>query len=537
MKRTQILPKVMIILLVIIGLASCDEDFTSLDSEVINKPINDILDETKTVVTYSRKFLPVATNGLPTYQLGVYNDPVYGKSTVTLQSQVTLSENNPDFGVDVELDSVVLYIPYFSNLEINDGIRSFTLDSIYGNQPIDIKIYESNFFLRDLDPDSNFEDPQLYYSNQAAQFEGFLGQELASIEDFKPSASEIVFFEDDSDKEMRINPGLYQKLPNDFFQEKIIDQEGMSALLNNNNFREFFRGLYFDVQSSSNDGSLFLFDMDEAFITLYYTRNSTSDTDDNSGPDETDDDGRAEDTFNLRFASQNVNVFKNDLNPGIASDLFNPDFENGEETLYVRGGDGIVTIIELFGKTDEISFIDGAEVLEPNGVSDELDRLREDEWLITEANLKFYIDKDKVTGGSQEPERLSIYDAVNGSVLADYAQDVTGGYEDVDAYNQHLGRIVRDSDDNGEYYEMNITHHLKNLINRDSTNIPLALVVSSNVTIQEYQSLQNPQSPGIFKVPAATVVSPEGTVLYGNNTTNEAKRLKLQIYYTEINED
>ena len=84
---------------------------------------------------------------------------------------------------------------------------------------------------------------------------------------------------------------------------------------------------------------------------------------------------------------------------------------------------------------------------------------------------------------------------------------------------------------------MNITHHLKNLINRDSTNIPLALVVSSNVTIQEYQSLQNPQSPGIFKVPAATVVSPEGTVLYGNNTTNEAKRLKLQIYYTEINED
>ena len=537
MKRTLILPKVIMIFLVIIGLASCDEDFTSLDSEVINQPINDLLDESKTVVSYSRKLLPVATNGLPTYQLGVYNDPIYGKSTVTLQSQVTLSENDPDFGEDVELDSVVLYMPYYSNLVLDNGSRSFTLDSIYGNQPIDLKIYESNFFLRDLDPSSNFEDPQLYYSNQAAQFESFLGQELATLDSFKPSASEIVFFEDDTDKEMRLNPGLYQKLPNDFFQEKIIDQEGTATLLNNNNFREFFRGLYFDVQTTSDDGSLFLFDISEARITLYYTRNSTSDSDDNSGPDETDDDGRAEDTYDLRFASQNVNVFKNNFNTDIASELFNPDFENGEETLYVRGGDGVVTIIELFGKTDEISFVDGEEVLEPNGVSDELDRLRNDAWLITDASLKFYVNQDRVTGGSKEPERLSIYDAVTGSVLADFGQDITGGLEDVDAYNLHLGRLERNSDGDGEYYKMNITHHLKNLINRDSTNIPLALVVSSNVTIQEYQSLQNPQSPGIFKVPAATVISPEGTVLYGNNTANDAKRLKLQIYYTEFNED
>lgn len=533
MKQKNTMPKLLAVLFVIIGLASCEEDFSSINTDAINLPI-DIQDTTATIVSYSRKLLPVETNNLIAYQLGVYNDATYGKSTVNLQAQVTLSEINPDFGNNIELDSVILYIPYFVSSTIDSGVTTFELDSVYGNNPVDIRLYESNFFLRDFDPDSNFDDAQLYYSNQASTFENFFGLELAEVLDFVPSNEEIIFFEDDEDKEIRFNPGLRVELPMEFFQEKVFDQEGMATLLNNNNFREFFRGVYFDVQSNTNDGNLFLFDIDEASITLHYTRDRES-TDTDAGDD--DDEDTIADEYALEFGAVNVNVFKNQLNPTIAASLFNPDFDNGEETLYVRGGDGIITVVELFDKTDVLSIEDGVLVDGENGVSDELDALRIEEWLINEANLIFYVDTDNVQGGDTEPERLFIYNIKTGAVLADYAIDLTGGTVAIDAYTEHMGRLQRGSDDNGDFYKLKITTHLSHLINRDSTNVPLGVMVSSNVGNEEFQQLENPQVPGIYSVPASSVVSPEGTVLHGNTSTNAARRLKLQIYYTDVNED
>ena len=537
MKQKNTMPKVLAVLFVIIGLASCQEDFSTLTTDAINQPIN-IQDTTSTTVSYSRKLLPIETNNLIAYQIGIYNDATFGKSTVNLQAQVTLSEINPDFGDNVVLDSVVLYVPYFNSSTIDSGVTTFELDSVYGNSPIDITVYESNYFLRDFDPASNFDDPQLYYSNQASTFENFLGIALDTLTDFVPSNEEIVFFEDDDEKEIRINPGYRVLLPNEFFQEKVFDQEGMATLLNNNNFREFFRGIYIDAQSNTDDGSLFLFDIDDANITMYYTRDAVEGSvDDNSGPNDTDDDGRAEVTYVLEFGSINVNVFKNQLSPSISASLFNPDVINGEETLYLQGGDGIITVVELFDKTDEKSIEDGVLVDGENGVSDELDALRIKEWLINEANLIFYVDTDKVQGGDTEPERLFIYNIETGAVLADYALDLTGGSVAIDAYTEHMGRLQRGSDDNGDFYKLKITTHLSHVINRDSTNVPLGVMVSSNVGIEEFQQLENPQVPGIYSVPASSVVSPEGTVLHGNTSTNAARRLKLQIYYTELNED
>jgi hypothetical protein len=534
MKQKNTMPKVLAVLFVIIGLASCQEDFSTLTTDVIDQPVNSKLDDSKAIVSYSRKLLPVETNNLIAYQLGIYNDATFGKSTVNLQAQVTLSEINPDFGDNVILDSVVLYIPYAASATIEDGVTTFELDSVYGNSPVDVTIYESNYFLRDFDPASNFDDPQLYYSNQANTFENFLGMALAEEEDFVPSNEEIVFFEDDDEKEIRINPGFRVLLPNKFFQEKVFDQEGMAVLLNNNNFREFFRGVYFDVQSNTDDGNLFLFDIDDANITLHYTRDR-EDTDDDAGDD--GDEDTIADEYVLEFGAINVNVFKNHLTPSISASLFNPDINNGEETLFVRGGDGIITVVELFDKTDIKSIEDGVLVDGENGVSDELDALRIEEWLINEANLIFYVDKDNVQGGDTEPERLFIYNIETGAVLADYALDLTGGSVAIDAYTEHMGRLQRGSDDNGDFYKLRITTHLSHVINRDSTNVPLAVMVSSNVGIQEYQQLENPQVPGIYSVPASAVVSPEGTVLHGNTSANEARRLKLQIYYTELNED
>ncbi|MAZ72503.1 MAG: hypothetical protein CMC70_05085, partial [Flavobacteriaceae bacterium] len=166
---------------------------------------------------------------------------------------------------------------------------------------------------------------------------------------------------------------------------------------------------------------------------------------------------------------------------------------------------------------------------------DQLEFLRDQGWLVNEANLIFYVDQDKVVGGTAEPDRVVMYDIGNDSFLVDVTLDPTSTEEDFDALTDHFGPLQRGSDNNGDFYKIRITNHVSNILNKDSTNVPLGLVVSKNVVEFDFQDLENSQAPGIENVPAATILSPRGTVLYGNNTTNEAKRLKLQIFYTEPN--
>jgi len=97
----------------------------------------------------------------------------------------------------------------------------------------------------------------------------------------------------------------------------------------------------------------------------------------------------------------------------------------------------------------------------------------------------------------------------------------------------HLEPLVRvDDDSNGEgiKYKIRITEHINNLIIRDSTNVRLGLVVTSNVGAIDPSNLLDENNK---IVPSGTILSPKGTVLFGNNTANEDKKVKLTIYYTE----
>lgn len=516
MKIKHILPKLLVILGIVIAVASCEEDLNTIGANIIgDENFKSEFTDSLSVIAYSRKLLPVQTNALPVFQMGVYNDPVFGKSTVNFLTQVIMDESGPDFGVRPRIDSVVLYMPFFSEQVVeNDVVVSYDLDSVYGNKPINIKIFESNYFLRDFDPNSGFEELQNYYANQGQVFEGFLGELVHTIEDFVPS-----------DEAFKINdtisliPGLRAKLPTEFFRKKIISKAGSIELLNNNNFRDYFRGLYFQVESFTNDGNLFIMDLENSSLKIYYTFQTTPVSIATTPVNDTVQ--RFDGEFGMSFNAISVNTYKNELTPSIAQDLLSNNITEGEETLYVRGGDGIISVVELFGPD-----------LDNNGVADELEDLREKGWIINEANLIFYVDKNKVVGGSKEPERLIIYDIKNSLLLADYTMDITANLAPVDALNVHLGRLVRGSDDNGDYYKLRITNHVSNVINKDSTNVPLGVLVSQNVLETDFQDLENIQAPGIEQIPAASIVSPEGTVLYGNNTTSN-RRLKLQIYYTE----
>lgn len=519
MKRKNILPIFAAVLTAIVVLASCQEDFSNFNSGVIDQDIDLILDESSTVISYSRKLTPVQTNGLPSYQLGVYNDPVYGQSVANFMGQPTINVTDPVFPDSIVLDSVIMYIPFFSQSTTTDEGTTYTLDSVFGNSPVDISIFESNFFLRDLDPDSGFEEPQNYYSNQGTTFDNFMGDQIGFAEGFVPT-DEGTIVKDVLDNDSLIGPGLRIALPKEFFQEKIIDNEGNPELSNNNNFKEFFRGVYMKVDPVGGGDNRFMFNSAAMNITLYYPVEVEVTNEDGSTSTEVE---RRQ--YQLTFEGINVNTFEGTIPAEIEQQLFNPNTTQGEETLYLTGSStGVVSIIELFGDD-----ADG------NGVADELDDLRDKEWLINDASLMFYVDQAKVQGGAAEPDRIKIFDISNQNVLIDYQFDFTAGEEAINAITTHLGPLERGSDDTGEFYRIRITNHLSNIINRDSTNVPLGLMVTQNALLTEFLDTETLQAPGIEAVPTSTVLARQGTVLHGNNSPMEAKRLKLQIYYTDPN--
>jgi len=530
MKIKNLLPKLATVLFIIVALASCEEDIDIIGSEIVGENTFIEPDQTNSVIAYSRKLVPIQTNRLSAYQLGVNNNPIYGKSTANLLSQVTLNKIEPEFGDSTSLDSVVLYIPFFSESQVVDEeTTNYTLDSVYGEDPINISLFESNYFLRDLDPESGFQDSQNYYSNLGQTLDNnpnLVGDLIFEVEDFVPSDEGFILPTDETDENgdpvsERLAPGLRVKLPVEFFQQKIIDMEGSPELLSNNNFKEYFRGVYFKVESATDNGTFFLFRPSEADITLHY-----------SFDDEDADNGRTKDELKLNFGGINVSLLEDELPQNIQTAIANPDVENGDESLYLKGGDGIAGVIQLFGREDVLNAnLESGS----NGVPDELDVLRDQKPLINEANLVFYVDKSKTSALENEPERIIIFDATNGTVLVDYIIDAVSTGEPLTHKVNHLGPLEKDANGNGDFYKIKLTTHVSNLINNDSTNVPLGLMVTDNVVQPNFQDLQNTQSPGLKRVPGTSVLTPKGTILHGSTSPNEERRLKLQLFYTKPN--
>ncbi len=532
MKYTNPLCKLTTFLFLAIIITSCQEDFNTVGSDIIADPNFefDLFDETS-VVAYSRRAIPVQTNNLPVYQLGVFNDPVYGLTESSILSQLTLDQTNPTFGENVEIKKVILNLPYFSTDEGTGEDQIFKLDSIFGGEPFKLSVYESNYFLRDFDPTTGFDSPQLYYSNQGPIFQNFLGLKLFDSIPFKPSSDPTVLFPGE-DNEETLSPRLRVEMDMEsnpealnLFKEKILDQEGNDVLLNNTNFKNHFRGIYFIAEAINNQGTMILLDLNNANIEVVYERDPfTGDGGDGRSHKSNREDERVEETLTLSLNGVNVNTFKNNLPTQLENVLNNPNTE-GAENLYLKGGAGTITVIELFGED-----IDG------NNVADELDDLRTKKWIINEANLTFKVNKNIVPSESSEPERVFLYDLNNNRILIDYELDNSSSSSDlVNFKTNHLGRLQRDDSNNGEYYRLRITNHVSNLINKDSTNVRLGLVVSQNINLISSQALQNTLPLGIESIPSANVISPEGTVLYGSNPSNPEEKVKLNIYYTEIN--
>jgi len=534
------------ILLLIILFTSCEKDFASFDSQVINSD-NAINFSTSSIeyslTTRSEMVNPVQTNNLPSFLLGSYNHPQFGKSNSSFVGQMVPSEYNHEFGDNVVLDSVVLTIPYYSRGvdTSEEGDITYEIDSVYGNSPIKISVFRNNFFFRTFDPFSDFDTSQNYFSNGSLSVEEVIdsgqleGELLFEIDDFIPSAEQINLTEIDTSGNpyvaQKIAPALRFKLnnPNDnFWESNFFENEGNQVLTNEPNFKEFFRGLYIKVESVS-DGTIMLlnFASSNSKLTIHYTSDTTTIGDSDTGSVDEIETNQHE--YVMNFSGNLINLFENET----LVDVGLMDQANGNENIYLRGGEGIISTLDLFSGTtigddgEEISEFDLFKEFFYDEISDQPIRI------INEAYIEFFVNQN--FPNNDEPERIYLYNYEQNSALIDYFLDQSVSSLTINAKINHLEPLIRDSlnDDKGIKYKIRITEHLNNLILRDSTNARLGLGVISDVaSVQNFKILGDGQSEN-KSLASGVILSPKGTILHGNLTLDPEKKPKIKIYYTE----
>ncbi|WP_298307407.1 DUF4270 domain-containing protein [Flavobacterium sp.] len=529
--------KTFIIGLSILFFASCDKDFNELGSEIVGNENYSLNKEAIDVVAYNQNIGVYRTSDLPINSLGYYNNEVFGKTKASFVTQLQLVTSSPKFyrtSSNIIIDSVYLYVPYYSTFKSTDsntGDSTYELDSIHGSSEIDLKVYESKYYLRDNDPSTGFQQPQYYYSNQQSDIEAPvdfsmpLNIDNRNIQDSTATPdnsqnSKFVF----SNKQIkiyknigtanvavkeRLAPGMLLSLRKDFFRNKIFNAPA-GVLYNNNIFEDYFRGLYFKVDnaiSSVNQGTLAKLNFANGYIRIAY-RDNTSETNTTL----------TRRTLDIKLGGHSVNLINSDWSSPVTS----PNSIVGDDRLYLNGMGGSMAIIDLFAGTS------GAAKLQD---------IKDKNWLVNEANLTFTIDNTAMGTVAPEPNRIYLYDLNNKRPLIDYFADLTTSNSS--KYNKfvHGGIIQKNTSDRGTTYKIKITNHVRNLILKDSTNVKLGLVVTEAITNPLNVNLFTPFNNGSVTtkfVPAMSVVNPLGTILFGSNPSVPSnQRLKLEVYYTK----
>ena len=271
-----------------------------------------------------------------------------------------------------------------------------------------------------------------------------------------------------------------------------------------------------------SDPLLMILNFSEAEVRLVYgyQKYDKKDT-----PDDTSDDvvEESEEQYKLKMEGYKINSFKNDPYPAsIYTEVY--DTINNPKSVYLKGGEGVMAEIELFKNNDGI---------------DVLEEIRAKQWLVNEANLSMYIDKEMLSlnGGIIEPSRLYLYDIENKAPVLDYFIDNSTGPKESENKVIHGGLIELDEDDKGLMYKIRISEHIKNIIRKDSTNVRLGLVVSSDISSSMNTEVE--KSDLMTFIPSSSVINPLGTVLIGPSPSaeNYSKRMRLNLYYTEVNND
>lgn len=504
-----------VLLFIFSAIFSCkEEEIENIGVDLINNNTFSTNSETFDVTSENVNIERIQGNIQSQFLLGTYSDEEFGDLRASFVSQVSLpsldsvygnSYDNldDDLARELTIDEVLLTIPYESTLDSTEnGIKYWTIDNVVGDTLTNFKldVYELGTFLNTLSPDDPSQNA-VYYTDKMFQ------KEPTSLYsgDFKVNSRDTVTYinrhlangtayKEDTIKVNNVQPFIHLKLNKDFFKERFVDNPYNDEFETLENFSHYFRGIYVEAsQSSSKNSHIVSLDLSNAKISLYYSLNKEEG--ENQDLDENGTSGEESVRINR------VNEF---MLSGIQSSIYERDYTNskksGIDRLYVQGASGEEETFELLS-------------------NEEIEQIKENNWLITDATLTFYVDQSASTGLNIIPEQLVLYNYDEKEHLIDI-------FSEAGLYGGNLEYEVDDEDENILHpykYQFKITDFISNLI-EDSE--------SARIGLKVYNSSDAPTSNVINDYSW----TPKGVVLHGPNSEKTDKRLQLEIKYTKLNE-
>jgi len=408
--------------------------------------------------------------------------------------------------------------------------KIYEIDSIFGNRAatFNMKVYELTHFLSPLDPLQNFERNKQYYSNTDFFEQGFVGAKLCDTRynlnfdelrfNYKEDDPETEDVDERSKVQTRLSPRIRVPLDIDFFQTKIIDNEGGDPLSNYENFTRFFKGIVIRADNFSDDLYMLL-DINNANIKIEYDYNfnNLNGTLDNTSDDVIEINSKV---FSLSFNGIRFNT----LNHLDVSGEIEKEVQLGQNNIPSKksylNGNGYFSTIKLFDKQDSQNEL--------------LNDLRKNRWLVSEANLFLYVDQDHYISSEDLIERLYLFNYSNGSPVIDFTLDnsVNNNQKNRDKFI-FGGFLEYDDLDRPYRYKFRITNHVNRLIRKDSTNYTIAISPANGISSIAYKRAQT-SSQEFINYPSISILSPLGVVLHGSGGDEiDSSKIELEIFYTE----
>lgn len=537
MKRVFNLVAGAIVVVVTLSAFSCEDDISDVGSGLLDSgsTANVMYVDLIAYNTNSdsiRSDEKVLQNGI----LGVYEEPVFGRTKAKFISQARLGQLNPDFGANPAMDSVVLHIPvYYKNttedisvdtayLYLAEGEqpsdtatmrikRTYKVDSIYGNTalPMTLQVREVGEYLYSQDT-TYFSNPALRVRDQIDILPNVLGSAPVSntITTYQIKAK--------NDIETQAPVVAYKvKLDADYFKQKFIDNAGSNLNDQASFIRNLFRGIELSV--AEEQGFLFNFNPSLMAFTMYSSYdNPTEDT----GAE--DYEPRLQRTLGLSFASYwattpgfnvHINQYQHsNRSPQFVNSFTNPNTVSGDSRLYLNGLDGTKTVIKL--NQDQLSQI--------------RQNVLENDWAIVGAELNLYVDDNY---GLKKPPYLFGWNR--------YWEDPKHknlNFTDLTAFYNSYPLSVQfnpmyNYTDDPKVYTIRITDYIKGIVEGNTVYEDGSLILSlGNFLLTPSNSYTTPVSA---TDPFANdrAFNPHRVVLHGNATEQQDKKLQLKVYYTK----
>lgn len=388
-----------------------------------------------------------------------------------------------------------------------DGKPKFRIDSLIGNpeESFQVKIFQNGTFLNTLNPSdptmTNIFESNSTYEKVGLEFNtetnfNFDGAEKDTIYYFERHLSDGSSYEDEIKipiGNLTATPFKVIRLDKDRIKAIFMDKYESPEFSSQDAFNDYFRGII--IEALGDSGSMVplnLTDSDYApSIDIIYTHSIIKNG-------EIIDQIEENDSFKLNGVKNSIYKMTAPAN-SIAN------------SIIIQGTAGTQAEIKLFGEDNN-----------GNDIPDKIEELQQENLLINDASLTFYINQDiSMVDTTKVPKKIFLYKTEtndNGVIIPSHILDI---FTETDTYG---GELELNSDGKPDKYTFRITDYISEILKGGIDDSPLILKV-----LNAFTDLPNPVDIEI----ETYNWDPRSAPILDHTILNGDRRARLKISYSK----